>query len=271
MEILVQDIRFALRVFLKNPGFVSIAILTLALGIGANTAIFSILNAVLLRPLPFKNSAQLVRLRETYKAVGNVSVSYPDFLDWRQQSHAFSAMAVINNVGFNLSGIAQPENIGGYAVSPNFLALVGVRPVIGRDLLPSEEKPGTAPVVLLSYQLWQSHLGGDPAVIGRTITLDGRSYSIVGVLPSTFRFLDRSDVLIPIGVFAAGLTERGERGDMDVVGRLSPGVTLAQAAVEMNTIAARLASQFPQSNYGFGAHLESFREAFAGDTRLAVL
>src|SRR5271155_2937356 len=271
MEILIQDIRFALRVFLKNPGFVSIAILTLALGIGANTAIFSIVNAVLLRPLPFKNSAQLVRLRETYKAVGNVSVSYPDFLDWRQQSHAFSAMAVIDNVGFNLSGVAQPENIGGYAVSPNFLMLVGVSPVLGRDFLPSEEKPGPAPVVLLSYQLWRSHLGGDPAAIGRSITLDGRSFSIVGVLPSTFRFLDRSDVLIPIGVIAGDMTERGDRGDTDVVGRLAPGVTLAQATVAMNTIAARLGDQYPQTNHGFGAHLESFREAFTGDTRLAVL
>ena len=271
MTALIQDLRFAVRMLAKSPGFTIVAVLTLALGIGANTAIFSIVNAVLLRPLPFKDSSQLVRLRETHKNVGNVSVSYPDFLDWREQSHSFLAMTVINNVGFNLSGIAQPENIGGYAVSPNFLALVGVRPVLGRDLLPSEEKPGTAPVVLLSYQLWQSHLGGDPAAIGRSITLDGRSYSIVGILPSTFRFLDRSDVLIPIGVFAAGLTERGERGDMDVVGRLSPGVALSQAAVEMETITARLAAQYPQSNYGFGAHLESLRDAFSGDTRLAVL
>src|SRR5271169_6251280 len=271
MEILIQDIRFALRVFLKNPGFVSIAILTLALGIGANTAIFSIVNAVLLRPLPFKNSAQLVRLRETYKAVGNVSVSYPDFLDWRQQSDSFAAMSVINNVNFNLSGVAQPDSIDGYAVSPNFLALLGVRPVLGRDLLPSEERPGTAPVILLSYQLWQSHLGGDPGVIGRSITLDGRSFSIVGILPPTFRFLDRSDVLVPIGVYAADYTDRAERGNMDVVGRLSSGVALSQAAVEMETIAARIAAQYPQSNHGFGAHLESFREAFTGDTRLAVL
>ena len=271
MNAIAQDLKFAVRMLVKSPGFTFVAVLTLALGIGANTAIFSIVNAVLLRPLPFKDSAQLVRLRETHKNVGNVSVSYPDFLDWREQSHSFVAMAVVNNVGFNLSGIAQPENIGGYAVSPNFLGLVGVRPVLGRDFLPSEEKPGTAPVVLLSYQLWQSHLGGDPAVIGRSITLDGRSYSIVGVLPAAFRFLDRSDVLIPIGAVAAGMTERGERGDMDVVGRLSPGVPLSRAGIEMNTIAARLANQYPQSNYGFGAHLESFREAFTGDTRLAVL
>jgi putative ABC transport system permease protein len=271
MSILLQDLKFALRTLAKSPGFTLVAILTLALGIGANTAIFSVVNAVLLRPLPFKNASQLVVLRETYKNVGNVSVSYPDFLDWREQSDSFAAMSVINNVNFNLSGVAQPESIDGYAVSPNFLALLGVRPVLGRDLLPSEEKPGTTPVILLSYQLWQSHLGGDPGVIGRSITLDGRSFSIVGILPRTFRFLDTTDVIVPIGVFAAEFTDRAQRGDMDVVGRLSPGVALSQAAVEMETITARLAAQYPQSNHGFGAHLESLRDAFSGDTRLAVL
>jgi len=271
MNAITQDLKFAIRMLLKSPGFTAASLLTLALGIGANTAIFSVVNAALLRPLPFKNSSQLVVLRETYKNVGNVSVSYPDFLDWRQQSHAFAAMAVINNVGFNLSGVAQPENIGGYAVSPNLLALLGVHPFLGRDLVPSEEKPGTAPVILLSYQLWQSHLGGDPAAIGRSITLDGRDFSIVGILPPNFRFLDRTDVIVPIGVFAADYTDRAERGDMDVVGRLAPGVALSQAAVEMETITARLAAQYPQSNHGFGAHLESFRQAFTGDNRLAVL
>src|SRR3984885_5481255 len=271
MSAILQDLKFAIRMLVKSPGFTVVAILTLALGIGANTAIFSIVNAVLLRPLPFKNSSQLVVLRETYKIVGNVSVSYPDFLDWRQQSDSFAAMSVINNVNFNLSGVAQPESIDGYAVSPNFLALLGVRPVLGRDLLPSEERPGTPPVILLSYQLWQSRLGGDPGVIGRSITLDGRSFSIVGVLPPTFRFLDTTDVIVPIGFFAAEFTDRAQRGDMDVLGRLSSGVALPQAAVEMDTITARLAEQYPQSNHGFGAHLESLREAFAGDTRLAVL
>jgi putative ABC transport system permease protein len=241
MSAILQDLKSAVRMLVKSPGFTVVAILTLALGIGANTAIFSIVNAVLLRPLPFKNSSQLVVLRETYKIVGNVSVSYPDFLDWRQQSDSFAAMSVINNVNFNLSGVAQPESIDGYAVSPNFLALLGVRPVLGRDLLPSEERPGTAPVILLSYQLWQSHLGGDPGVIGRSITLDGRSFSIVGILPPTFRFLDTTDVIVPIGVFAADFTDRAQRGDMDVVGRLSPGVALSQAAVEMETITARRA------------------------------
>src|ERR1700691_3487335 len=224
MSATVQDLKFAIRMLAKSPGFTLVAVLTLALGIGVNTAIFSIVNAVLLRPLPFQDSSQLVLMRETYKGVGNVSVSYPNFLDWRQQSHSFSSMAVINNVAFNLSGVPQPENIGGYAVSPNFLALVGVRPALGREFLPSEEKPGTAPVILLSYQLWQSHLGGDPGVIGRSITLDGRRFSIVGVLPPTFRFLDTTDVIVPIGVVAAEFTDRAQRGDMDVLGRLSSGV-----------------------------------------------
>ena len=271
MSTMLQDLKFAIRMLVKSPGFTVVAILSLALGIGANTAIFSVVNAVLLRPLPFKNPSQLVVMRESYKLVGNVSVSYPNFLDWRQQSHSFSALAAVEARGFNLSGVAQPENIGGYAVSPNFLALVGVRPILGRDFLPSEENQGTAPVILLSYQLWQTHLGGDPAVLGRAISLDGRSFTIIGILPPTFRYLDRSDVLVPIGVFANEMGDRGDRGDMDVVGRLSPGVPLSQAAVEMNTITARLAEQYPQTNHGFGAYLASFREVFTGDTRLAVL
>ncbi len=271
MSTLLQDLKFAIRMLRKAPGFAAISILTLALGIGANTAIFSVVNAVLLRPLPFKDSSQIVLIHETAKSVGDVSVSYDDFLDWRQQSHAVAEMAAVHNVGFNLSGVVQPENIGGYAVSPNFLSLLGIRPVLGRDLLPSEEKQGTAPVVLLSYRLWQSHLGGDPQAIGRTIALDGRSFTIVGILPPTFRFLDKSDVIAPIGVFVGAMGDRGDRGDLDVVGRLASGVPLPRAALEMNTIAARLVEQYPTTNLGVGTHIISIREAFAGDTRTAIL
>jgi putative ABC transport system permease protein len=271
MNTFIQDLKFAIRMLRKAPGFAAIAILTLALGIGANTAIFSVVNAVLLRPLPFKDASELALLRETSQNVGDVSVSYPDFLDWRQQSRAFSAVAAVHNVGFNLSGVVQPENISGYAVSPNFLSLLGVRPILGRDLLPSEEKQGTDPVVLLSYQLWQTHLGGDAQVLGRTIALDGRSYTIVGVLPPTFHFLDKADVIAPIGIFVADMGDRGDRGDMDVIGRLASGSPLSKASVEMDTIAARLAEQYPKTNIKVGAHVISIREAFAGDTRLAIL
>ncbi|HUI40358.1 MAG TPA: ABC transporter permease [Terriglobia bacterium] len=271
MATLLADLRYGVRMLGKNPGFTAVAVLTLALGIGANTAIFSIVDAVLLRPLPYKDAGQLVVMREKSQRIGEFSVSYPDFLDWRQQSRTFAAMAAAHNVGFNLAGVTQPENVGGYAVSPNFLSLLGVRPILGRDFLPSEEKAGTAPVVLLSYRLWQSHLGSDPQVVGRGITLDGRSYTIVGVLPPTFKFLDDTDVVAPMGVFAKDLMDRGSRGDMDVVGRLAPGATFARAAAEMDTIAARLAQQYPHEDSGVGVSITAIRDAFVGDTRQAIL
>ena len=213
-------------------------------------------------------------INETTPKVGTVSVSYPNFLDWRQQSHAFSQMAAVYNVGFNLAGVSQPEAISGDAVSPNFLSMEGVRPILGRDFDATEEKPGTAPVAILSYTLWQSHLGGDPNAIGRTITLDGRSFTIVGVLPPDYRALDKTDLLEPIGVWATNnpdATDRGDRGDMVVMARLAPGVTLPQARTEMEGIAARLAKEYPASNDQFGVSLQSLRDAFVGDARPAIL
>ena len=237
LETLLQDLRFALRMLRKSPGFTAVAVLTLALGIGANTAIFSVVYGVLLQPLPYRNSSRLVVLNETTPKVGTVSVSYPDFLDWRAQSHAFSQMAATYSLGFNLAGVSQPENVRGDAVSPNFLSMLGVRPLLGSDFEASEENPGTAPVLLLSYALWQSHFGAERSVIGRTITLDGHGFTIIGVLPPNFRSLDKTDVLEPIGVWATNnpsVTDRGDRGDMTILGRLAPGVTLAQARAEMD-------------------------------------
>ncbi|MGH9742603.1 MAG: ABC transporter permease, partial [Candidatus Acidiferrum sp.] len=224
LEQLFADIRFGLRMLRKNPGFTAVAVLTLALGIGANTAVFSLVYAVLLRPLPYKAPSSLVVLNETTPKVGTVSVSYPDFLDWRSDNRAFSAMAAVDDTDFNLAGVAQPENISGEAVSPNFLSMMGVRPILGRDFDASEEKSGTAPVVLLSYSLWQSHFGGDPNAIGRILTLDGRGFTIVGVLPANYRALGKTDVMLPIGVWVTvnpeEASERGDRGDMVVIGRL---------------------------------------------------
>src|SRR5580704_5833916 len=217
LDSLLQDLRYGARMLRKDPGFTAIALLTLALGIGANTAIFSVVNAVLLRPLPYSNPQQLIVIKESSQRVGVHSSSYPDFLDWRTQSKTISQMALLNNRAFNLSGVAQPENIEGYAVSPNCLSLLGVRPFLGRDFLPSEEVPGTAPVVMLSYALWQSHLGANPDAIGKTITLDGRSFTIVGVLPPNFRLDDNTDAIAPIGVWAANMMDRGDRGDAEVL------------------------------------------------------
>jgi putative ABC transport system permease protein len=269
----VQDVRYGLRMLRKNPGFTAVAVLTLALGIGANTAIFSFVYGVLLQPLPYRNASRLVVLNETNPKVGTVSVAYPNFLDWRAQSHAFSQMAAVRGVGFSLAGITQPENISGDAVSPNFLSMLGVRLFLGRDFDPSEEKSGTAPVVLLSYALWQSHLGADPNAVGRTVTLDGRSFTIAGVLPPNFRSVDKTDVLEPIGVWATGnadATERGARGDLVVIGRLAPGVKLAQARAEMDGIATRLASEYPLANDQCGVSLQPIREVFVGDMRPAI-
>ena len=274
-ETLLQDLRYGSRVLCKSPGFTIIALLTLALGIGANTAIFSILYGILLRPLPYQDAARLIMLRETTPRVaGTVSVSYPDFLDWRAQNTAFSEMAAVNSVGFNLSGIDQPENVSGQAVSANFLSMLGMRPLLGRDFDASEEKAGSAAVVLLSYPLWQSHFGGDRNVLGRSIALDGRAFSIIGVLPADFRWTEKTDLLEPIAVWVnshASSHDRGERGDMAVLGRLAPNVSFERGQAQMQSIAARLANAYPGTNDQFGVALQPIRDVFVGDIRPAVI
>ena len=273
LDTVIQDLRYGARMLRKNPGFTAIAVLTLALGIGANTAIFSVVSAVILRPLPYANPQQLIVLRETTQSVGPHSPSYPDFLDWRKQSRSFSQMAAINNREFNLSGVAQPENISGYVVSANCLSMLGVRPFLGRDFLPSEDAPGTAPIVLLSYALWQSHLGADPSAVGKSITLDGRSFTIIGVLPPNIRLLEKTDILAPIGVWAGDtdMTDRGDRGDMDAVGRLVSGASISQAQAEMDTIAANLRKEYPATNSGVGISMASLRDELVGDSRPPIL
>ncbi len=270
LDSILQDLRYGARMLRKNPGFTAVAVLTLALGIGANTAMFSVINAVLLRPLPYTNPQQLLVLHELTLGVGLHSPSYPDFLDWRKQSKTMPQMAALNNRSFNLSGVAQPENINGYAVSPNCLSLLGVRPILGRDFLPSEETPGTAPVALLSYALWQSHFGADPNAVGKNLTLDGRTFTIIGVLPPNLRLFDKTDLLAPIGVWAGEMMNRGDRGDMVGIGRLAPGATLAQARAEMGTIAANLRKEYP-INGGVDVSVNTLRDELVGDTRPAIL
>ncbi|HLX00152.1 MAG TPA: ABC transporter permease [Candidatus Acidoferrales bacterium] len=272
METLWQDLRFALRMLRKKPSFTIACVLTLALGIGATTAIFSVVNSVLLMPLPYRDSAKLIVLRANSSGIGDHSPSYPDFLDWRAQSQTFQEMAAITNIGFNLSGVTQPESIGGYGVSPNLLSMLGVRPVIGRDFLPSEEKTGTAPVALISYELWQSHLGSDPNVVGRSILLDGTSFTVVGVLPPSFFLPEDAKVLTPMGIWAKGdMMERGSRGDMAVIGRLAPGATVANARAEMATIAARLTKDYPLEDGNEGVSLTAIRDIYVSDSRPAIL
>jgi putative ABC transport system permease protein len=274
LETLVQDLRYGWRVLRKSPGFTAVALLTLALGIGANTAIFSVLYGILLRPLPYKDAARLVVLSETTPKVGMVSVSYPDFVDWRAQNSVFSKMAAVSSVGFNLSGINQPENVSGLAVSTNFLSMLGMHPFLGRDFDASEEKAGAPAVTLLSYALWQSRFAGDPAIIGRAIALNSRSYTVIGVLPPDLRWPEKTDLLEPIGVWLTNNSsskERGERGDMTVLGQLGPRVSFRRARAEMERIAALLAKAYPGSNDQFGAVLRSLRDVFVSGIRPAVI
>jgi len=274
METLLKDVLYVLRTLRKTPNFTCVALLTLGLGIGVNTAIFSMVDGVLLRPLPYHDPARLIAINETTPKVGTVSVSYLDFQDWRAQSHLFSDMAAVCSVGFNLAGIDQPEKISGVAVTPNYLSLLGLRPLLGRDFEPSEAKPGAAPVVLLSYQLWQAKFAGESSAVGRTISLDGRGFTIIGVLSPDYRSPDKVDVIEPIGVWLTGnssASERGSRGDMLVIGRLAPQASFEQARAEMDGIAARLAQAYPGTNDQFGVVLQPIREIFVSGLRPAIL
>jgi putative ABC transport system permease protein len=274
LEALRQDLRYGLRTLRKNSGFTCVAVLTLALAVGANTAIFSLLYGTLLRPLPYADPDRLIVLNETHPRIGTISVSYVNFLDWRAQNHVFSGMALMAGVGYNLSGIDQPERIRGQAVSSNFLSLIGVHPLFGRDFDPSEDKPGTTPVVMLTYPLWQSHFAGRQDVIGQSVALDGRGVTIIAVLPRDFRTTDAVSVLEPLGVWLTnnhGAIVRGNRGDTFALGRLAAGITLDRARTEMVGIAARLAQAYPDANEQFGIALQPIRELFVGDFRSTIL
>jgi putative ABC transport system permease protein len=271
---LFRDVRYGLRGLLKAPGFTIVAVLTLGLGLGANTAIFSVVYGVLLRPLPYAEPSALVVLNETTPKVGLVSVSYPNFEDWRAESRAFRALALVASLDFDLTGASQPETIAAEAVSSNYLAMLGVRPRLGRDFTADEDRPGTAPVVLLGHAFWQSHFGADPAVVGRAVNLDGQPTTIVGVLPDTLRTADSADALLPTGAWLTGNEDaqaRGSRGDTVVMGRLAEGVSLDQARIEMEGIASRLARAYPDSNAQFGVSLRPLREVLVGDVRPALL
>jgi putative ABC transport system permease protein len=273
-EDLMQDFRYGWRTLLKSPGFASTALLTIALGIGANTALFSVMYSVLLSPLPFKDASRLIQLNETTSKIGDVSVSYPNFEDWRAGSRTLSEMAGVVPTDFNLAGIRQPEHISGLAVSPKFLSMTDVHPILGRRFTSDEAKAGTQPVLLLSYSLWQSNFGADRNVIGKTVRLDSRDFTIVGVLPPNFRWTEKCDVMEPVGVWLTNNDDaknRGDRGDMVVVARLAPGVAIERARAEMEGIAANLAREYPDVDAHFGVKLQPLRDVFSGDLLPAMI
>jgi putative ABC transport system permease protein len=267
-----QDLRFGARMLLKQPGFTLIAVLTLALGIGANTAIFSIVNAVLLRPFPYKEPERLVILRENISGGVNSSVSYLNFADWRSLSTLCDSIAATRaNESFNFTSAGEPERLQGRLVSAEFFSTLGISPLVGRDFLPEEDRPGAPPAVILSYEFWRRRFGEDPSVIGKQITLNNQGFTVVGVTPPNFKFGMEADVTAPIGLQAERFTARGADPGVSPVARLKPGVSVKQAETELNMIAARLEQQYPESNKGRRALVTPLHEIFIGDVRRPLL
>jgi len=280
MQNVIQDVRYAVRMLVKNPGFALIAVLTLALGIGANTALFSVVNAVLLNPLPYPHPDQLVSLAEKFPPFKEASISYPNFLDWVRMNHTFGAMAAYRHHDFNLTGWGEAQRLDAMQVSPSFFPLLGVKPVIGRNFAPEENQRGAAHVVMLSGGLWKSKFGSSPDIVGTTLTLDGAGYTVIGVIPENFYFCCESmnfhlgDVYVPIGAQdLPWLTQRDHHPGIRAVGRLEPGVTVAQARADMNEIALDLAKAYPNANKSSRVALEPLKQRMVEgiETTLVVL
>jgi putative ABC transport system permease protein len=270
---LAQDFRYGLRMLLRNPGFTIVAVLALALGIGANSAIFSVVNTVLLRPLPYKNPNRLVMVWEDNSKQGfpRDTPAAANYIDWRDQNHVFEGMAAIVEISFNLTGAGDPERIDGRRVSASLFPLLGVEPQLGRAFRPEEDRPGANHVVIMSHGLWQRRFGSDPGIIGKPINLNGESFTVVGVMPGSFQFPTRADQLwIPIAFDAK---EAGQRGNhyLEVIARMKPGTTLPRAQAEMTTIAGRLEQQYPGTNAGIGAVVTPLHEQVVGDIKPALL
>ncbi len=278
IETFLQDARYALRMLRKNLGFTAVAVLTLALGIGANTAIFSVVYAVLLKPLPYANPNQLVSAFQanTQEGVPETGTSYPNFEEWRAQNHVFSELATIDFHQLTFTGRGEPSEVDTCVVTPEHFALLDVKPLQGRVFFPEDGKRGAPPVVIVSEDLWRGALGADPKILGSSIILDKRPFTVVGIMPASFRspFINsKPEVWIPLvqdPLFGSWMARRGGHW-LAVFGRLKPGVSIAQAQAEMDAISERLASEFPAENKGWTVRLVPMQKEIAGDVRTALL
>jgi len=249
LETALQDLRYAHRALRKTPGFTAVAILTLALGIGANTAIFSVVNTVLLRPLPYPNASRLVMVWEKILnfGPGNTPASQADYLDFRDQNQVFENIAAFENRSFNLSGTAQPARVTGARVSSTLFATLGVKPLLGRTFTDDEDRPGRNHVVVAGYGFWQTRFGADPSFLGATIRLDREPYTVIGVMPPDFAFplpgphgLQPASLWVPIAFTDQELQDRGNTFNTYLIARLKPGIALPRAAADAATIARRI-------------------------------
>ena len=264
-ETLVQDLRYALRMLHKSPGFTAVAVLTLALGIGATAAVFSLVRGVFWSALPYRDASRLVFLTEGMKSIPDLSVSYPDFLDWEKQVHAFDGIAAFQDANFDFDSNGSPERISGRNVSSNLFHLLGVTPVLGRDFVSADDQPGAPAVLLSSYRFWQTHLGRSRVAVGTTIRLNGQPFTVIGVLPRSFVFETPADVYLPMGQSLSTflLGSRAKHPFIYGLGRLKPGITLAEAQTELETVSRRLQQQYPASNAGVYALAKPLQDELA--------
>ena len=286
MESILQDTRYSVRSLIKTPGFTAVAVLVLALAIGANTAIFTLVNAVLLRPLPYPNADRLVMLWETNPrfqiGVDTLPVTPGTFMDWREQSSVFEYISALGVGRFNLSGADEPERISGASVSPNFFQLMGIEPKLGRAFQDDEEKAGASKVVVISYALWQRRFSGAEDIVGKPMTLDGESYTVIGVAPEGFQFPRARELPYFVGVSSPTelwrpmtltddfVNRKRANHQLSVIAKLKPGVTREQAQAEMAAIAARLEQAYSE-NQGIGAKVVPLSEQVVGNSRVALL
>ena len=276
MSTLTQDLRYGLRMLRKNPAFTAVAVITLALGIGANTAIFSVVSGVLLSPLPYPEPERLVALYSKTAEFDRSSISYPNLLDWVRDNRSFSAIAGYRAYDLGLTGMGEPERLPAEMVSASFFTLLGVAPALGRTFAPDDDQVGAAPVVLISAALWKRKFGSSPDAVGKVMTLDGKSYTIVGVLPASFRYIgnnyQRSDVLTPIGQWNdPSFRDRRISMGMDAVGRLRPGITVQQAKADMSTLADHLAEVYPEADKSLGITLIPLKQNVVGEIQPFLL
>src|SRR3984885_7646941 len=250
MDRLWQDLVYGVRMLARNPAFAAIAVFTLGLGIGGNTAIFSVVNSVLLRPLPYPNADKLVVINETrLPQFPQFSVSPGNFLDWRKQASEFENLAVVGSGPSILTGAGDPEKVQGERATANLFETLGVKPALGRDFRPEEDQDGHDNVVVLSFGLWQRSFGGRPEALGQSITLDNRPYTIIGVMPAGFNFGRDTDLWKPMGFTAEEMTIHGGHY-LFSIGRVKEGESVDKARAELSTIAKRLEQQYPDSDAG---------------------
>jgi predicted permease len=267
-----QDVRYGLRVLLKNPGFTAIAILTLALGIGANTALFSVVNAVLLNPLPFANPNELVAVYAKSPTFEESSIAYPNFLDWQKDNHSFASLSAFRSDDYNMTGAGEPERVHTHMISAEFFTALAMQPLLGRAFRPEEDAVGAGPVAILSDGLWHRKFGSAQDVLGKNITLNGKAHTIIGVAPGHITGLSNTDIFVPIGQWNdPSFRDRRISMGTNSIGRLKPGVTIEQARLEMNRIAENLAVAYPEADKGMGVTLVPLKTDVVGNVKGILL